>query len=40
MEKIIKNQDWYETVDSDADINEMNKTTVISRYTNNVNENN
>ncbi len=36
MEKIIKKQDWYESVDSDVDYNEMNKSNLISRYTNTV----
>jgi hypothetical protein len=33
MEKVIKNQDWYESVDSDVDFNEMNKANIIPRYT-------
>ena len=36
MEKIIKKQDWYESVDSDVDYNQINKSNLISRYTNNV----
>lgn len=36
MEKVIKKQDWYESVDSDVDYNEINKTNLISRYTNTV----
>jgi hypothetical protein len=39
MEKVIKKQDWYESVDSDVDFNEMNKANIIPRYTTTVKKN-
>jgi hypothetical protein len=38
MDKVIKRQDWYESVDEDVDFNEMNKVNIVPRPTLTVNK--